>query len=74
VVSRNDEERRSKGVEIPRGGLVLDLPAPVREVPARDDEVGRDTLNEVTDRTLEGRVIEAVPRAEMQVGHVEDAR
>jgi len=74
VVPGNDEKGRAERSEVPRGGLVLLRPATVREVPAHDDEVGRDTLDELADSALEGRVVEAVPRAEMEVGHVEDAR
>jgi hypothetical protein len=46
----------------------------MRQVAARDDEVGRDALDEATDRALESRILEAVPRAEVEVRHVEDAR
>ena len=35
---------------------------------------GDDALDELADRPLERRVVEAVPRAEMEVRHVEDAR
>ena len=44
------------------------------QVAARDHELGRDPLDELADRLLERRVVEAVPRAEMEVGHVKDAR
>ena len=74
MVSGHDEERRAEGAEVRRGGLVLAAAVLVREISARDDEVGRDALDEVADRLLERRVVEAVPRAEMQVRHVEDAR
>jgi hypothetical protein len=74
VVPRDDEERRAEGVQVRRRCFVLLRPAAMRQVAARDDEIWRDTLDELADRALESRVVEAVPRAEMEVGHVEDAR
>ena len=43
------------------------------EIAARDDERRLDLLDELAERPLERRIVEPVPRAEMEVGHVEDA-
>ncbi len=74
VVAGNDEERPVERVEVARGGLVLVRTAAMGEIPARRHEIGRDTLDERADPLLQRRVVEAVPRAEMEVGHVEDGR
>ena len=46
----------------------------VGEVAARDHELRFDAADELADRLLERRIVEAAPRAEMEVRHVEDAR
>jgi len=74
VVSGDDQEWGAEGAEESGRGLVLVRPAAVREVTARDDEVGRDALDELGERALELRVVQSIPRAEMKVRHVEDAR
>ena len=74
MVTGNDEERPAERLEVARGGLVLVGTATVGEIPARGHEIGRDPLDELADPLLQGRVVEAVPRAEMEVGHVEDGR
>jgi hypothetical protein len=74
VVTGNDQERPVERVEVSRGGLVLVGTATVREIPAHCHEIGRHALDELADPPLQGRVVEAVPRAEMEVGHVEDGR
>jgi hypothetical protein len=74
VIPWDDQERRPEGAQVRRRRLVLAWATAMREVSARNDEVRRDTLDKLADRLLERRVVEAVPRAEMQVGHVEDAR
>jgi hypothetical protein len=74
VVARNDEERSGEAAQIGGRRLVLDPPAAVRQVAAAHDECGIDTRYELRDRSLEPRFVEAVPRAEVEVGHVEDAR
>jgi len=73
VVAGNDEERNAEFVQVTRGGFVLGRPAAVREVTGRDHERGPSTLDERADSLLEHRVVKPVPRAEMEVGHVEDA-
>ena len=42
--------------------------------PLATTSFGLDPLDELADRPLERRIVEPVPRAEMEVGHVEDAR
>jgi len=74
VVARDDQEGRSESAKVSGRRLVLARSAPVGEVSARDDNVRRDTLDEARNRTFERRIVEAVPRAEMEIRHVEDAR
>ena len=74
MVARDDEQRPAERPQVRRRGLVLASKPAMGEVAARDDDVGRHALHELADRPLEPRVVEAVPRAEMEVGHVEDAR
>jgi hypothetical protein len=74
VISRDDEEWWTERVQVSRRRLVLLRMSAMGKVAARDEQIGRDALNELVDRPLERRVVEAVPRAEMEVGHVEDAR
>ena len=65
---------RAERPQVACRGLVLGRTPTVGEVAARDDDIGRNPLDELADSPLERRVVEAVPRAEMEVGHVEDAR
>jgi hypothetical protein len=59
-------------VEKTRGGLVLPARTAVREVAARDHKGRFDTADEFCERR--GGVLErGIPRAEMEIGHVEDA-
>ena len=74
MVSGHDEEWRPERVEVARGRLVLCGAPVVGEVAARHHEPRFDAADELADRLLERRIVEAAPRAEMEVRHVEDAR
>jgi hypothetical protein len=74
VIPRDDQERWPEGPQVGSCRLVLVPPTAMREVAARDDEIRRDARHELADRPFERWVVEAIPRAEMHVGHVEDAR
>ena len=66
-IARSGQPERA---EEARSLLVLVAPAAVRQVAARDHELGLNPLHQRSDRALHRRVL---ARAEMQVGDVEDA-
>ena len=70
MVAGHGVDRRPESAEEPVGELVLRAPAPVGEVAARDDDVGRDVPEQRRERVLDGRVL---LRPEMEVGDVEDS-
>ena len=74
MISRDHEERRLEALQVPRRHLVLGGPAMVGEVAAHDHELRLDSADQGANALLEGGIVEAAPRPEMEVGNVEDAR
>ncbi len=73
MVARDDEQRRAEASQESRRLLVLRTPSAVREVAARDHERRLDARDEISERLLRDRFLVRIPRAEMEIGHVEDA-
>ncbi len=74
VVSRYDEHGRAEPAEELRDRVVLRREAAVGEVAARHDEGRIDTLDQFGDGVLESGIMQCAPRADVEIGHVEDAR
>ena len=71
VVPRDGEHREAEAPSGTRAARSCCSPAPaVGQIAARDHEAGRDPLDQARERLLQHRV---VSRAEMEVGHVQDA-
>lgn len=73
MVPRHDEKRPPERPEISLGHVVFVATPPVRQVATGDNKLGAQDLDKTADFPLESRIIKAVSRAEMQVGHVKDA-
>jgi hypothetical protein len=73
VVPRDGEHGRAEPVQEAGCGFMLLAPAAMGEVAARDYEVGIEASDELAEGRVGGRLAKRIPRAEMQVGHVEDA-
>jgi hypothetical protein len=71
VVPRDGEQRQVEPAQESRSPLVLVAPAAVREVAARDDQLGAGPLDQPGERALDVRVL---ARPGVQVGQVQDAR
>jgi hypothetical protein len=67
VVAGHDEERRPEPAQELRRALVLVAPSAVREVAARDHELGLETVDQHRGAALDRLV---VPRSVMEVGQV----
>ena len=70
MVPGNDEEGRAERTQERRCSLVLSGRVPVREVAARDDQLGRELGDERPQVVLHFGLLS---RARMEVGHLQDA-
>ncbi len=70
VVPGDDEERRAEGAQERCGALVLLRGVAVRQVAARDDELGGELDDERPQVVLHLGLLE---RARMEVGNLQDA-
>ena len=73
VVSWDHEQWSSEPAQELRGALVLGAPSAVCEVPAGNDQLRLETFRERRDRAFDLRIVLSVPRADVDVRHVEDA-
>lgn len=71
VVARDREEREAQAAQEPSGALVLVPAAPVRQVSARDDQLGPRPLDQRGERSLDDRIL---ARSGVQIRDVEDPR
>ena len=73
VVAGDDEERSFEVSKKLRGPRVLFGSPTVGQVAACDQELGAKPLDECQDRAFDLGVVPRVPRADMEIRHVEDA-
>jgi hypothetical protein len=71
VVPRDREQRNLERAQESRCSLVFLAPSAVREVAARDDELGMRAIDQGRQRALDFRVLAS---SRVQIGEVEDAR
>ena len=74
MVPRHHEERHPEIPKEGRSDLVLAWATDVSQVSGRDHQLGLNLLHEGAERRSGGDVITSAARANMKVGHVEDAR
>ena len=73
MIARDHEQRSSELAKKLGGAFVLGSPAAMGEVATRNDQLRFEAFGECCDRSLDLRIVLCVPRANVEVRHVEDA-